>query len=41
MIRLILMFICFFAGYFIAELEIINIPFDKMPYLEDLYKRVE
>ena len=35
------MFIFFFVGYFIADLEIIEIPFDKMPYFEDLYKQAE
>mgnify|MGYP006172794339 FL=1 len=41
MIKLFLMFLCFFAGYFIADLEIINIPFDQMPYFEDLYEKAE
>tara|TARA_B100000787_G_scaffold169128_1_gene159454 strand:+ start:1953 stop:2078 length:126 start_codon:yes stop_codon:yes gene_type:complete len=41
MIKLVLMFICFFIGYFIADLEIIDIPFNEMPYFEDLYEQAE
>lgn len=41
MIKLILMFISFFCGYFIADLDMIEIPFDSMPYFEDLYERAE
>ncbi len=41
MFKLILMLIAFFFGYFIADLNIIEIPFDKMPYLEDLYEKVD
>ena len=41
MFKLILICVAFFFGYFIADLEIIEIPFDKMPYLEEMYNRAE
>lgn len=41
MFKLVFILISFFTGYFIADLELIYIPFDSMPYLEDLYKHMD
>ncbi len=41
MIKLLFMVIFFFLGYFLADTKIIEIPFNKMPYLEKLYEVVD
>jgi len=41
MIKLLFMVIFFFLGYFLADTKIIEIPFNKMPYLEKLYEVID
>ena len=38
MIKLIFMALFFFLGYFLADTKLVDIPFEKMPYIEKLYE---
>ena len=41
MLKLIFMVIFFFIGYFLADTELVEIPFEKIPYIENLYEVVD
>ena len=38
MIKLAFMILFFFLGYFLADTELVEIPFREMPYIEKLYE---
>ena len=41
MLKLAFMVMFFFLGYFLADTNLVEIPFKKMPYLEKLYEGVD
>ena len=41
MLKLIFMAIFFFLGYFLADTGLVEIPFEEMPYIENLYEVVD
>ena len=41
MLKLIFMAIFFFLGYFLADTGLVEIPFDEIPYIENLYEVVD
>tara|TARA_B100000902_G_C26718647_1_gene625495 strand:- start:404 stop:532 length:129 start_codon:yes stop_codon:yes gene_type:complete len=41
MIKLAFMVMFFFLGYFLADTELVEIPFDKIPFIENLYEVVD
>ena len=41
MLKLTLMAMFFFLGYFLADTGLVEIPFEEMPYIENLYEVID
>ena len=41
MLKLLFILMFFFLGYFLADTQLIEIPFEKIPYIENLYEVVD
>ncbi len=41
MLKLIFMAIFFFLGYFLADTGLVEIPFEEIPYIENLYEVID